>query len=121
VFCQGGFYFFSSPDSRHVLESIESDQAAATIYPFVSSWKDIRGIQMTGRIKKAGAGLKALQAVRAYIGKYPFTREFFDPGQELDLESFGDRFRVRFYRFQPDLVYYMDNKIRFGFREAIQL
>ncbi len=100
---------------------MESGQAAATIYPFVSSWKDIRGIQVAGRIKKAGPGLKALQAVRAYIGKYPFTREFFDPGQKLDLESFGERFRVRFYRFQPELVYYMDNKIRFGFREAIQL
>ena len=121
VFYQGRFYFFSAPDSRHILESAESGQAAATIYPFVSSWRDIRGIQMAGRIKKAGSGLKALRAVRAYIGKYPFTREFFDPGQELNLESFGERFRVRFYRFQPELVYYMDNKIRFGFREAIQL
>jgi uncharacterized protein YhbP (UPF0306 family) len=121
VFYQGGFYFFSAPDSRHILESGESGQAAAAIYPFVSSWRDIRGVQMAGRIKKAGPGLKALRAVRAYIGKYPFTREFFDPGQELDLESFGERFRVRFYRFQPELVYYMDNKIRFGFREAIQL
>lgn len=121
VFYEGGFYFFSAPDSRHVLESLESGQAAATIYPFVSSWKDIRGIQMTGRIRKEGPGLKALQAVRAYIVKYPFTREFFNPGQAIDLESFGDRFRVRFYRFQPELVYYMDNKIRFGFREAIRL
>jgi len=121
VFYQGGFYFFSAPGSRHILESGESGQAAAAIYPFVSSWRDIRGVQMAGRIKKAGPGLKALRAVRAYIGKYPFTREFFDPGQELDLESFGERFRVRFYRFQPELVYYMDNKIRFGFREAIQL
>lgn len=110
-----------APDSRHILESIESGQAAATIYPFVSFWKDIRGIQMTGRMKKTGPRLKAVQAVSAYIEKYPFTREFFDPGQDLDLEIFGKRFRVRFYRFQPGLVYYLDNKIRFGFREAIQL
>ncbi|MDQ1336793.1 MAG: hypothetical protein QG552_3743 [Thermodesulfobacteriota bacterium] len=121
VFYQGGFYFFSAPDSRHILESIESGQAAATIYPFVSSWKDIRGIQMSGRIKKVGPGLTAVRAVQAYIEKYPFIPEFFDPGQDLDLENFGKRFRVRFYRFRPALVYYVDNAIRFGFREAIAL
>jgi len=121
AFYQGGFYFFSAPDSRHILESIESGQAAATIYPFVSSWQDIRGVQMSGRIKKVVPGLKAVQAVRAYIKKYPFIREFFDPGQALDLESFGKRFRVRFYRFQPGIVYYMDNSIRFGFRETVEL
>lgn len=121
VFYQGEFYFFSAPDSRHILETMESGQAAATIYPFVHSWKDIRGIQMSGRIKKVRPGLKAVQAVRAYVEKYPFVNEFFDPGQELDLKNFGKRFRVRFYRFQPTLVYYVDNSIRFGFREAIVL
>jgi len=121
VFYKGGFYFFSTPDSRHILESMESGQAAATIYPFVSSWQDIRGIQMSGRIQKVGVGPKAISALRAYIEKYPFVREFFDPGRDLDLKSFGKRFRVRFYRFQPGLVYYMDNAIRFGFREAVEL
>ena len=121
VFCQGRFYFFSAPDSRHILESGESGQAAATIYPSVSSWQDIRGVQMAGRIEKAGLGLQAVRAVAAYIEKYPFTREFFKPGQSLDLEGFGKRFGVRLYRFKPELVYYLDNKISFGFREAIQL
>lgn len=76
---------------------------------------------MSGRIHKVRPGLKAIEAVRAYVQKYPFTREFFDPGQDLDLENFGNRFRVRLYRFDPSLVYYLDNQIRFGFREAIQL
>ena len=121
VFYKGGFYFFSAPDSRHIMESMENAQASATIYPFVSSWKEIRGIQMSGKIRKAKAGLKSVKALRAYVEKYPFTKEFFDPGQELDLENFGKRFRVRFYRFDPTLVLYLDNKIKFGFREAIQL
>ena len=121
VFYGGSFYFFSTPDSRHIVEADDSGQAAAAIYPFVSSWQDIRGIQMSGEIKKAGLGLTAIHALKLYIEKYPFVREFFDPGQDLDLEEFNKRFRVRFYRFRPNLVYYMDNTIRFGFREAITL
>lgn len=121
VFHGGAFYFFSAPDSRHIQEALESGQASAAIYPFVASWKEIRGLQMSGRIRKVRPGVKAVKAVRAYVDNYPFTREFFDPRQELDLEGFGKRFRVRFYRFDPELVYYMDNAIRFGFRQAIQL
>jgi uncharacterized protein len=121
VFFRGAMYFFSDPDSRHIRESLESGQAAATIYPFVSSWQEIRGLQMSGRVRKVRPGPKALGAVRAYVSKYPFTREFFDPREDLDLERFASRFRVRLYRFEPDIVLYMDNKIRFGFREAVQL
>jgi len=120
VFHDHEFFFFSSPDSRHIREALESGQASAAIYPFVSSWRDIRGIQMSGRVRKLGPGLKAVRAVRAYIAKYPFTREFFDPGEDLDLEGFGKRFRVRFYGFRPELVYYMDNRIKFSFREEIR-
>ncbi len=121
VFCGGAFYFFSAPDSRHIREALTNSQVSATIYPFAVSWKEIRGIQMSGRIHKVNPGLSALKAVRAYVGKYPFTREFFDPAQDLDLESFGKRFRVRLYRLDPELIYYLDNRIRFGFREAIHL
>ncbi|MCF8063317.1 MAG: pyridoxamine 5'-phosphate oxidase family protein [Deltaproteobacteria bacterium] len=121
VYFEKGFWFFSAPDSRHIQEALESGRASAAVYPFVDSWREIRGIQMSGRVRKVKPGLGALKAVRAYVSRYPFIRELFDPGQELDLEAFGKRFRVRFYRFEPDLVYYMDNRIRFGFREAVRL
>jgi len=121
AFYDRGFYFFSAPDSRHILESTASGQAAAAIYPVVSSWRDICGIQMSGRIVQPRPGLTALKALRAYMSKYPFTHEFFDSRQDLDLEAFAKRFRVRLYRFEPELVYYLDNKIRFGFRETVCL
>ncbi len=122
VFYQGGFYFFSAPDSRHIQEAMQSyGQASAAIYPFVSSWQEIRGLQMSGTIKKAEKTLRTLQALKAYIQKYPFVGEFFDPGQGLSLDNFIQRFRVRFYFFRPDLVYYMDNQIRFGYRVEVQL
>jgi uncharacterized protein len=121
VLHQSAFYFFSSPESRHISEALDSGQASAAIYPSVSSWQDIKGLQISGRIRSAGLGLSALQALRAYIAKFPFTKAFFDPGQALSLENFGKRFRVRLYRFDPDQVYYLDNQIKFGFRVEVTL
>lgn len=121
VFYKSAFFFFSDPESRHIKEAVEGKQVSATIYPLADTWKGIRGIQMSGHIKIVKPGLTAIQAVRAYIDKFPFTREFFKPGQALDLESFRKQFRVRLYRLVPRLVYYLDNQIRFGFREEITL
>jgi len=121
VFHKSAFYFFSSPDSRHISEALDSGQASATIYPVVDTWQDIKGIQMTGHLQFAGMGLNALQALHAYTAKFPFVKTFFKPGQALKLENFAKQFRVRFYRFIPDLVYYLDNQIEFGFREAVSL
>ena len=121
VFHRKAFYFFSSPTSRHIIESTDSGQASATIYPVVDTWQDIKGIQMTGQIRSAGMGLTALQALHAYTVKFPFTKTFFKPGQALDLENFAKRFRVGFYCFLPDLVYYLDNQVEFGFREKVAL
>lgn len=121
VFHKTAFYFFSSPDSRHISEGLDSGQASATIYPVVDTWQDIKGIQMSGKIRPAGKGLKALQALHAYTVKFPFVKAFFKPGQALNLETFAKQFRVRFYCFAPDLIYYLDNQIEFGFREAVTL
>lgn len=115
------FYFFSDPRSRHIQESQTANQAAAAIFHQSNSWREIRGVQMSGRIASLWPGLESLRAVRAYLKKFPFTEEFFDSKDQLDLEGFSKRFRVRFYCFRPDLVYYLDNRIRFSFRERLVL
>lgn len=121
VFYKSAFYFFSSPDSRHIQETMDSGQASAAIYPVVNTWQDIKGVQISGRIRSAGFGLTALQALRAYTAKFNFTREFFEPGQALNLENFAKRFRVGLYRLDPDQVFYLDNRIKFGFRAEVTL
>ena len=115
------FYFFSDPDSRHIRESQETRHAAGAIFHPGSTWREIRGIQMTGEIAQVSPGWEALKALRAYLKKFPFTEKFFDRHQELDLDAFAKRFRVRLYRFQANLLYYMDNRIRFSFREKVAL
>jgi uncharacterized protein YhbP (UPF0306 family) len=115
------FYFFSDPGSRHIQEALASRQAAAAIFHQSSTWKEIRGIQMSGGLHPLSLGLESVRALRAYLKKFPFAQEFFSSGEKLDLDGFAKRFRVRLYRFQPELLYYMDNRIRFSFRERIEL
>jgi hypothetical protein len=76
---------------------------------------------MSGSVETISPGLDAIEAVRAYLKKFTFTKDFFTPGQTLDLSAFTSRFRVKLYRFKPSLTYYMDNSIRFGFREKVCL
>ena len=113
------FYFFSAPASRHIQESLASNQASSAIYAPASTWQEIRGVQMSGSVENISPGLEAIEAVRAYLKKFTFTKDFFSPCQAVDLRAFTSRFRVKLYRFKPSLIYYMDNSIRFGFREKI--
>ena len=76
---------------------------------------------MSGSIRSVSIGLESVRALRSYLKKYPFTKDFFDSNQQMDLETFVKRFHVKLYRFQPDLIYYLDNQIRFGFREKVPL
>ena len=121
VYLDSCFYFFSDPTSRHIQESLASNQASSAIYAPASTWQEIRGIQMSGIIENISPGLEAIEAVRAYLKKFTFTKDFFASGQTLDLTAFTKRFRVKLYRFKPSLIYYMDNAIRFGYRERVNL
>lgn len=119
VFLESAFYFFSDPTSRHIEESLQGRRASAAIFPQVFGWRDIRGLQMSGAVEPVSPGLAALRAIRSYLKKFPFTRDFFNPSETISLEAFSSRFRVNLYRFCPDLVYYLDNAIRFGFRQKV--
>lgn len=115
------FYFFSAPTSRHIGEAVGSEQVSAAVFQPGSTWKDIRGIQMSGKIHALSPGLEAIRALRAYLRKFPFTKDFFSQKQNMDLDAFAKTFRVRLYRFRPTLLYYMDNRIHFSFRKEIPL
>ncbi|MDP6173631.1 MAG: pyridoxamine 5'-phosphate oxidase family protein [Rhodospirillales bacterium] len=121
VYQASAFYFLSDPKTRHIQESAESGQAAAAIHAPSFDWQEIRGLQMSGQIERVEGKIETLKAVGTYLLKFPFVQEFFTPGVALDMASFEKRFSVRLYKFQPSLTYYLDNKIRFGFREEVQL
>ncbi|HIJ57021.1 MAG TPA: hypothetical protein HPQ03_12990 [Deltaproteobacteria bacterium] len=114
-------YFFSSPNSRHILESQTSKQAAVAVYAESRKWKEIRGVQISGTIQPLSPGRESAKAVAAYEKKFSFIREFFQGGQALDLKAFTEKFDVSFYRFTPDKIYYLDNRVDFSFRAEVPI
>jgi len=121
VFFKSAFYFLSAPDSRHIKEALENGRASSAIYASGSTWQEIRGLQMSGSIQPVEGRLEAFQVLRVYLKKFPFTKEFFKKDTSMDPKSFWERFGVKLYRFKPSLVYYLDNRIRFAFREEVEL
>ncbi len=121
VFFKSIFYFLSAPESRHIKEALENGRASSVIYASGSTWQEIRGLQMSGSIQPVEGRLEAFQALRVYLKKFPFTKGFFKKNTSMDPESFWERFGVKLYRFKPSLVYYLDNRIRFAFREEVTL
>ena len=121
VYEHGAFYFFSDPESRHIQEGLTAGDSSAAIHAPSSEWRDIRGVQMSGKIERVPVGREAASAFGAYLKKYPFCKEFFSPGSVMNLETFSGRFKARLYKFVPDQVYYQDNRIKFGHRELVEL
>ena len=114
-------FFFSSPDARHIKESKNDRKVSAAVFAPTATWQAIKGLQMTGGIRRQGPCLDAASVVKRYVEKFAFTVEFFRPGQPVDLEALRYRFNVHLYCFRPEKVYYLDNSIAFGFRKRILL
>ena len=120
VHYRSALYFFSSPASRHVRQAGGSQKCAAAVYEDSTTWEDIRGVQMTGKVEEVGLGREMARVLACYLEKFPFVRNFFS-GAEPNLHNLFDKFRVRLYRFYPSAAFYSDNRVRFGFREQVEL
>ena len=119
VFFKSAFYFLSTPESRHIKEALENGRASSAVYVSGTTWQEIRGLQMSGSIQPVEGRLEAFQVLHVYLKKCSFTKDFFKKNTSIDPESFWERFGVKLYRFRPSLVYYLDNRIRFAFREEV--
>lgn len=116
-----GFWFFSSETSRHIKDAEKkSGNAAAEIHTDSFDWSEIKGLQMTGRIKRAELSPDSAKAFREYMIKFGFVKKMKGvvPGSPEELETL---FRVRWYVFVPDEVYFLDNSLGYGFREKVCL
>jgi uncharacterized protein YhbP (UPF0306 family) len=121
VFSKSAFYFLSAPESRHIKEALENNRASSAVHASGATWQEIRGLQMSGSIHPVEGRLEAFQVLRVYLKRFPFTKDFFKKNTSIDPESFWEHFGVRLYRFKPSLIYYLDNRIRFAFREEVKI
>lgn len=115
------FWFFSSENSRHIIDAEKnSGIAAASVFGNPHDWTEIKGLQMKGKIRRAGISVESGMAFAKYMKKFSFVEKMLSGKQVKDLSDLESLFRVRWYVFVPDEVYYSDNSVSFGFRERVK-
>lgn len=119
VCLRGSFYFFSSPQSRHIRQAMDSGRAAASLFQSADSWQAIRGIQMTGTLERVQSMALSIKVIAMYLNRFTFVSELFPDNPAPDQAAFFSRFRARLYAFAPTAVYYIDNRFGFGARQRI--
>jgi hypothetical protein len=119
VLIDGSFYFFSSPQSRHIRQALLTGQAAASLFADVDSWQAIRGLQMQGKIYRVRSIPVSFRVIAVYLARFPFTRDFFPDNPTPDPEAFFACFKARLFEFLPTQVFYIDNRHGLGNRRLI--
>jgi uncharacterized protein YhbP (UPF0306 family) len=111
----GRLYFFSSPESRHSLAFTRDPRVAGAVYGVYEGWKDIRGVQLSGRAEPVSGVEEKSRAVAAYLAKFAFAAPLLEGAHGLI------RGKVRLYRLVPDRVLYLDNAMGLGEREDVEI
>jgi uncharacterized protein YhbP (UPF0306 family) len=99
-------YFFSDVDSFHSQQIHQVPQTAAAIYPECRNWKDIRGLQIHGRVYPVQAKEAWDSAWRLYQEKFPFVRTL----KAIVAQN-------QMYVLTPTWVRLVDNAQGFGFKQ----
>jgi uncharacterized protein YhbP (UPF0306 family) len=113
-------YFFSSPNSRHIKEALESGQAACTIFAQDAIWQNLMGLQMSGKVETISGSVEASKVILAYGKKFSLVKKLFSSIKNITLNDFSNKLNAKLYCFIPESILFMDNSIHFGFREEIK-
>ena len=100
----------SGPKSRHSRNTAAAGKAAVTVHNDVWSWSEIAGLQLEGEVNLIPLGPAREHAWEVFKTKFPFVVEF-----EAEV------MRSEFYRFVPTWIRLIDNSVRFGYKEEIDL
>jgi len=113
--------FFSSPSSRHSLVFSVNPFAAATIHGDYRGWKEIKGLQMEGRVERITGAAASAHALTSYLKRYPFVREFFSDPTTVPRQIARKVAEVDLFAFRPFHILYVDNEAGFGNRWQLQI
>jgi len=93
------FIFTSEKNTRHIEQALKQPFVAGTIALETRIIGKIRGLQFTGQIKEV-KGLDLLDARKAYIRKFPYTKPFLKD--------------TPFWILAPEYIKLTDNRLGFG-------
>jgi len=114
-----GLYFFSAPDSRHGQNLAVNARVAVTIQEDYKDWRQIKGVQLEGKVTLVDSVLEKAKALAVYARKYPAVIKLFtDPSSGVFYKAF---LKVKFYRVTPEKVFFIDNAQGFGKRQELVL
>jgi hypothetical protein len=112
-------YFFSAPDSRHCQNLAANARVAVTVQEDYKDWREIKGIQLEGKVVLVDGVLEKGKAMTIYARKYPEVIKLFsDPASGIFYKAF---LKVKFYRVVPEKLFYIDNQQGFGKRQELVL
>ena len=112
-------YFFSAPDSRHCQNLAANPRVAVTIQEDYRDWRQIKGIQLEGRVARVDSLIEKGKALAVYARKYPEVMKIFtDSGSGALYQAF---LKVKFYCVAPERVFYIDNEQGFGKRQELNI
>ncbi len=103
-------YFFSAADSLHSRHLAANPRAAAALYPLVSGWQEIQGLQLRGSVRSVPPGEEWQHAWDLYLAKFPFAAQLQDALARTSL-----------YALDLDWVRWVDNRRGFGFKEEREI
>lgn len=109
-------YFLSSPTSRHCLNLARNRQVAVAIHEDYVDWPEIKGVQIEG-VADEISGEELDRARRLYAEKFPVVGL---PAQ-APAAIVAALLKARWYRIVPHRFYFIDNAVRLGHREEIDL
>jgi uncharacterized protein YhbP (UPF0306 family) len=112
------FYFFSSPQSKHITQAMKNSVTAAAVYSEADQWQQLEGVQMVGRIKTVRKKLERIKATARYLKKFPMARSILTEKANNDI---GVGAKASLYAFYPESVFYMNNQMGFGARMELDL
>jgi uncharacterized protein YhbP (UPF0306 family) len=102
-------YWLSSADSRHSINLMAREQAAATIYPEAWHWTGIRGLQIEGTAHPITDETTRQDILARYQQKFNLPSGF-----ETIITGSG------LYVLKPTWVRWLDNGVRFGYKSEMQ-
>lgn len=115
------FYFFSSPDSRHILELQLQPEAAAAVTIDHPDWRLIQGVQLQGRVEAVRGAAEKFSALKAYLRKFPFVKGFIREQAAAGRLTVGKLLGESIFVFVATEAFRLDNRRGFGHRTRVNL
>ena len=103
-------YFFSDEHSLHCQHITQNPKAAAAIYPKCQGWRDIKGLQLRGKVHRVESANQWDTAWALYQRKFPFVESLKAVVAQNQL-----------YVFIPGWVRLVDNAQGFGYKKERDL